>query len=98
MWERGIIEPSASPYNSPLVVVAKRDGSLRLCLDFRALNEQIPADNYPIPAIDSILSQLAGNTLFSTLDLREGYHQLPLDPASRPATAFTTPEGRWQYR
>ncbi|XP_063598622.1 uncharacterized protein LOC134775092 [Penaeus indicus] len=92
MLRDGIIQPSRSPYNAPLVPVRKRDGGLRLCLHFRALNECIEDDRYPLPNIDSILQRLGKSRFFSCLDLRQGYHQIPLTPASREKTAFSTME------
>lgn len=72
-----IIQPSRSPYNNPLVPVKKKDGSLRLCLDFRLLNEKIKDDRYPLPFIDTILHRLGRGKFFSCLDLRQGIIRFP---------------------
>lgn len=95
--KRGVLRPSKSPYNHPLVPVVKKDGSIRLCLDFRRLNEQILNDTYPLPNIDLVLAQMGKSKFFTSLDLREGYHQIPLTEASCEKTAFTSPEGRYEY-
>lgn len=97
MLEKGIIRCSRSPYNSPLVPVIKKDKTLRLCLDFRALNKVIEDDRYPLPNIDSILRSLGRSRLFSSLDMRQGYHQIPLTSESCPKTAFSTPNGHYEF-
>ena len=97
LLKRGIIRPSASPWNHPLVPVVKKDGSIRICLDFRKMNESLPDDTYPIPSVQEILNQLGNNALYSTLDMRSSFHQIPLKESSCEKTAFTTPRGRWEY-
>lgn len=97
MVARGIVRPSRSPYNSPLVLVVKRDGGCRICLDFRGLNAQIPDDRHPIPSIQTILNQLGKSRIFSCLDLRQGYHQIPLTEDSCKKTAFATPDGQMEF-
>jgi len=97
MISQGVISPSRSPYNSPLVPVKKKDGTLRLCLDFRLLNEVIQDDRYPLPHIDTVLQRMGRSRIFSCLDLRQGYHQIPLTSQSKEFTAFSTPEGHYHF-
>ena len=94
---QGIIRPSQSAYNSPLIPVPKKDGGIRLCLDFRALNTKIKDDRFPLPNIQAILQQMGSSKIFSSLDLRAGYYQIPLDESSKEKTAFTSPEGHWEF-
>ena len=98
MVEEGIISPSDSPYNAPLIPILKKDKiSLRLCLDFRSLNANVKQDQFPLPNINLILSQLNQAKYFTSLDLRQGYHQLMLTEDSKPKTAFSTNEGHYHY-
>ncbi|KAK4327436.1 hypothetical protein Pmani_002100 [Petrolisthes manimaculis] len=94
---QGTIRPSRSPYNTPLVPVPKKDGGIRLCLDFRALNTKLKDDKYPLPNIQVILQQLGESKIFSCLDMYQGYHQIPLAEESMEKTAFTSPEGHWEF-
>ncbi|PIK50184.1 hypothetical protein BSL78_12935 [Apostichopus japonicus] len=95
---RGWVSKSKSNYSSPVVCVRKRDGSLRLCVDFRALNEKTVDDRQPIPKIQDLLDGLKGNTWFSTLDQGKAYHQGYMSPESQHLTSFITPWGlhEWQ--
>jgi len=97
MKEEGVIEESHSPWISPAVLVKKKDGSLRFCVDYRKLNAVTVKDSYPLPRIDDILSQLSGNIWFSTLDLKSGYWQIKIRPEDREKTAFSIGSGLWQF-
>lgn len=94
---RKIIE-SSSEWAFPIVLVEKKDGSLRLCVDYRELNKRIKLDSYPLPTIDGVLQSLSGKSYFSTLDFCSGYWQIPLAPEAREKSAFTTAEGLFQFR
>ncbi|KAJ9523637.1 hypothetical protein QJQ45_007339 [Haematococcus lacustris] len=93
-----LIEPSCSPYGAPVLFVEKRDGTLRMCVDYRALNKLTVRDRYPLPRIDDLFDKLQGKTIFSSLDLQSGYHQIRITPEDVPKTAFVTPEGQFQYK
>ena len=92
-----VISPSKSPYNSPLVVVPKKDGSLRLCVDFRGLNKKIIADRFPLPVMSEVLQNLANSDTFTTLDCMAGFWQIALDENSKEKTAFSTREGHFHF-
>jgi hypothetical protein len=98
MLEGGVVEPSASPWASPIVLVQKKDGSTRFCVDYRKLNEVTRKDAYPLPRIDATLDTLHGSWWFSTLDLLSGYWQVEVAESDRPRTAFCTTEGLFQFR
>ncbi|KAI2658155.1 Transposon Ty3-I Gag-Pol polyprotein [Labeo rohita] len=98
MLKLGVIEPSRSPWSSPIVMVPKPDGTLRFCNDFRRLNEVSEFDGYPMPRVDELLDRLGRARYISTLDLTKGYWQVPLSEDAKPKTAFSTPSGHWQYR
>ena len=91
MLHAGVIEPSQSAWSSPVVIVRKKDGKPRFCIDFRRVNEVTERDAYPLPQIPSTLDKLQGALYLSTLDLKNGYWQIPLTPESRAVTAFTVP-------
>ena len=97
MEEAGIIKQSTSEWASPIVLVPKKDGTLRMCVDYRKLNSVSEADAYPMPRIDELIDRLGGAKYISTLDLTRGYWQVPVAKSSQPKTAFTTPFGLFEF-
>lgn len=97
MADRGVIQPSKSPWAAPVVLVRKKDGTLRFCVDYRRLNEVTKKDSYPLPRMDSILTSLNGSEWFSTLDLQSGYWQVAMSPKDCEKTAFTVDRGLWEF-
>jgi transposase InsO family protein len=93
-----IIRPSESPWNAPIVIVAKKDGDIRMCVDYRKLNAVTKRAVYPIPATQQLLDCLSGSQYFSTLDLSQGYHQIPVAEDDIPKTAFATRKGQFEYK
>lgn len=98
LLSKGLIEPSSSPWGAPILFVPKPDGSLRMCLDYRALNKVTVKNRYPIPRIDELLDRLQGATCSSGLDLASGYWQIRVDPEDVPKTAFRSHVGHFQWR
>jgi len=95
MLKAGVIKPSCSPWTSNLVVVAKKDGSLRFCVDYRKLNSVMRRDAYPLPRIDECLDTLSGSRYFSAFDLRSSYHQVPMNMRDADKTTFIVRTGTY---
>ena len=95
--DRGFIRPSVSPWGAPVLFVKKKDGSLRLCVDYCQLNKVTIKNKYPLPRIDDLFDQLQGASVFSKIDLRSGYHQLKIKEADIPKTAFRTHYGHYEF-
>ena len=97
MLNQGVIQPSCSPWASPIVLVKKKDGKFRFCIDYRKLNAITKKDAHPLPRVDDLLDALNGSQYFSTLDLRSRYWQIGVAPEDREKTAFTTSDGLWEF-
>ncbi len=97
MLEAGIIQPSCSPYGAPVLFAPKKDGGLRLCVDYRALNNQTIKDRFPIPLAEDLFDRLGGSKVFSKIDLFAGFWQIRIDPESVHKTAFRTPFGQYEW-
>jgi hypothetical protein len=97
LMKAGFIQPSKSPFGAPILFVKKKDGSMRMCVDYRALNNITIKNSYPLPRVDELFDRLQGAKYFSKIDLRSGYHQIRIDPADVPKTAFRTRYGHFEF-
>ena len=97
LLERGFIRPSHSPWGAPVLFVKKKDGTFRMCIDYRELNKVTIKNKYPLPRIDDLFDQLKGVAIFSKIDLRSGYHQLKIKEGDVPKTAFKTRYGHYEF-
>lgn len=95
--EKKIIRPSNSEYSSPIVLVKKKNGSTRICVDYRKLNKHVVKDRYPLPVIEDQIDKLQGTKIFSTIDLKNGFFHVPVEESSIKYTAFVTPRGQYEF-
>jgi DNA-binding NtrC family response regulator len=92
-----VIRPSVSSYSSPTILVKKKDGTWRLCIDYKKLKQLTVKNKFSIPVIEDLLDELQGTKLFSKIDLRSSYHQIIMDPRDIPKTTFSTHQGHFEY-
>jgi hypothetical protein len=97
LLSKGFIRPSSSPWGAPTLFVDKNDGSRRMCVDYRSLNEVTIKNKYPLPRIEDLFDQMRGAKVFSKIDLRSGYHQLKIRMEDIPKTAFTSRYGLYEF-
>jgi hypothetical protein len=97
LLEKGFIDPSSSPWGAPVIFVPKKDGTQRLCIDYRVLNEVTIKNMYPLPRIDDLFNQLRGACVLSKIDLRSEYHQLKIRECDIPKTTFVSRYGPYEY-
>ncbi|KAL0551597.1 hypothetical protein IC582_010686 [Cucumis melo] len=97
LLDKGFIRPGVSPFGAVVLFVKKKDGSMRLCIDYRELNKVTVKNRYPLPKIDDLFDQLHGATVFSKIDLRSGYHQLRIKDGDVPKTAFRSRYGHYEF-
>ncbi|GJU37833.1 putative reverse transcriptase domain-containing protein [Tanacetum coccineum] len=96
--DNGLIRPNSSPWRAPVLFVKKKDGSFRICIDYRELNKLTVKNQYPLPRIDDLFDQLQGSRVYSKIDLRFGYHQLRVREEDIPKTAFRTRYGHYEFQ
>jgi len=94
---KGFIRPSSSPWGAPIIFVDKKDGTRRMCVDYRALNDITIKNKYPLPMIEDLFDQMRGAKVFSKIELRSSYHQLKIRQEDIPKTAFTTRYGLYEF-
>jgi hypothetical protein len=97
LQQKGYVHPNSSPWGAPVLFITKKDGSMRMCIDYRSLNEVTIKNKYPLPRIDDLFDQLQGAKYFSKIDLRSGYHQLRIKEADIQKTAFVTRYGQYEF-
>ncbi|KAA3484626.1 RNA-directed DNA polymerase-like protein [Gossypium australe] len=95
--DRGFARPSFSPWGAPVLFVKKKDGTMRMCIDYRQLNKVTIKNKYPLPRIDDLFDQLKEATTFSNIDMRSGYYQLRVKDSDIPKTAFRTRYGHYEF-
>nr|GEY61133.1 putative reverse transcriptase domain-containing protein [Tanacetum cinerariifolium] len=98
LFDKGFIRPSSSPWGASVLFVKKKDGSFRMCIDYRELNKLTVKNRYPLPQIDDLFDQLQGSSIYSKIDLRSGYHQLRVREKDIPKTAFQTQFGHYEFQ
>ncbi|GKE98448.1 putative reverse transcriptase domain-containing protein, partial [Tanacetum coccineum] len=96
--DRGFILPSTSPWGAPVLFVKKKDGSFRMCIDYRELNKLTVKNHYPLPRIDNLFDQLQGSSVYLKIDLRSGYHQPRVRDEDIPKTALRTRYGHYEFQ
>ncbi|GKE08346.1 putative reverse transcriptase domain-containing protein [Tanacetum coccineum] len=96
--DKGFIRPNSSPWGAPVLFVKKKDGSFRMCIDYRELNKLMVKNRYPLPRIDDLFDQLQGSSVYSKIDLRSGYHQLRVREEDIPKTEFRTQDGHYEFQ
>jgi hypothetical protein len=97
LQEAGYIRPSSSPWGAPVLFVLKKDGSQRMCVDYRSLNDVTIKNKYLLPRIEDLFDQMSGARIFSKIDLRSGYHQMKIRPSDIPKMAFSTRYGLYEF-
>ncbi|GKA05982.1 putative reverse transcriptase domain-containing protein [Tanacetum coccineum] len=98
IFDKGFIRPSSSHWGAPVLFVNKKDGSFRMCIDYRELNKLTVKNRYPLPSIDDLFDQLQGSSVYSKIDLRSSYHQLRVQEEEIPKTAFRTCYGHYEIQ